>query len=121
MQATTLDIGKQAEQLACRHLEQQGLNLLSTNFRSRYGEIDLIMQHRDAIVFIEVRSRKQGNMVDSLESIDRHKQRKLIRTAQYFLLTNPALAKRPARFDVVAITQKSDIAQIDWIKDAFQT
>jgi putative endonuclease len=121
MQVTTLDIGKQAEQLACHHLEQQGLRLLTTNYRSRYGEIDLIMRDRDTIVFVEVRSRKQGNLVDSLASIDRHKQRKLIRTAQFYLLVNPTLAKQPARFDVIAITQQTDVAQIDWIKDAFQT
>lgn len=119
-QTSTLDIGKQAEHLACQHLQKSGLSLLTANFRSRHGEIDLIMRDRDTTVFVEVRSRKHGNLVDSLESVDRHKQRKLIRTAQFYLLANPALAKQPARFDVIAITQQPDTAQINWIKDAFQ-
>lgn len=121
MQQPTLEIGKQAEQLACRHLERHGLRLLAQNFRSRYGELDLIMRDGDTTVFIEVRSRQQDNLVDSLESIDRRKQRKLIRTAQFYLLSTPSLANRPARFDVVAITQQGITSQVDWIKDAFQT
>ena len=119
--STTLDIGHQAEQLACRHLQAQGLHLLAQNYRTRFGEIDLIMRDGATTVFIEVRSRRQDNLVASLESVDSRKQRKIIRSAQAYLQVTPSLADQPARFDVVAITQQLRTSQIDWIKVAFQT
>ncbi|MGD8936565.1 MAG: YraN family protein, partial [Thiogranum sp.] len=47
--------GDSAEQLACRYLQTQGLKLLQRNFYCRGGEIDLVMQHGDSLVFVEVR------------------------------------------------------------------
>lgn len=119
--SVTQDIGQHAEQLACRHLQSHGLQLLAQNYRTRFGEIDLIMRDGNTTVFIEVRSRRQHNLVDSLQSIDSRKQRKIILSAQAFLQATPLRADQPARFDVVAITQQINTSQIDWIKDAFQT
>lgn len=121
MPTSTIESGNIAENLACEYLQQQGLTLLARNFRSRYGEIDLIMRDGNTLVFIEVRARKQHNLVDSLQSVNASKQKKLIKTALYYLQKNSKLMDYPARFDVIAITNRPAASDINWIKDAFQT
>jgi len=112
--------GKQAEDLACQHLQQQGLRLLERNYTTRFGEIDLVMRDKDTTVFVEVRYRKHNNLVDPLSSIDLRKQQKLIRTARAYLQQQRDLGLSPARFDVIAITTQDAQHQIQWIKNAFE-
>ena len=112
--------GQQGEVLAYEYLIEQGLRLISKNYHCRYGEIDLIMQQDDIIVFIEVRSRKVDNLVDSAASINWKKQQKLQRSAENYLQTKKVDPSIPARFDVIAITHKqNETSQIDWIQNAF--
>lgn len=104
--------GQWAEELAKDHLEKQGLTNIQSNFNTPLGEIDLIMQDQDELVFVEVRYRKHTHFGGPLESVTRSKQKKIYRTAQYYckrFKTQP-----PCRFDVVAITD-----EIEWIKNAF--
>ena len=112
--------GKHAEDLACQYLNQHGLSLLERNFNTRFGEIDLVMRDKDTTVFVEVRYRRHSDIVDPLSSIDTRKQRKLIRTAQYYLQRQHTVAHLPARFDVVAITEDDAQPKIQWIKNAFE-
>jgi putative endonuclease len=116
----TQTTGKHAEDLACQYLHAQGLQLLERNFTTRFGEIDLIMRDRDTTVFVEVRYRRHSDVVDPLSSIDLRKQRKLIRTAQVYLQQQPQPDLAPARFDVIAVTEHSVQANIQWIKNAFE-
>ena len=102
----TQETGDFAEQLACDYLVKKGLTLIKRNFRCRFGEIDLVMQQDDYLVFIEVRSRKRHNQVDAITSIDAFKQQKLTRSAEYYLQQNRVHQDIPARFDVIAVTQK---------------
>jgi putative endonuclease len=115
----TQTIGKQAEDLACRYLHDQGLHLLERNYNTRYGEIDLVMRDRDTTVFVEVRYRRHSDVVDPLSSVDIRKQHKLIRTAQSYLQQLKRANPPPARFDVIAITEQGTQHKIDWIKNAF--
>lgn len=109
-----------AEALACRHLEQQGLKLITRNFRCKMGEIDLIMQHEKAVVFVEVRFRKNAHYGSALESIDFRKQRKLINTAQFFMQKYDPRLQRTYRFDVVAIQgEPGNNPDIQWVSPAF--
>lgn len=112
--------GKHAEDQACGYLQQCGMRLLERNYRSRYGEIDLIMQDKDTTVFVEVRFRRHASQVDPLSSINQHKQRKLTRTAQAYLQQNKLHALAPTRFDVVAVTEQNAQYQLEWIKNAFE-
>lgn len=112
--------GDQAEQAACSFLTARGLRLLHQNYRCKHGEIDLIMQHRDTIVFIEVRFRSNPRYGSGADTVDRHKQAKLYATAQHYLLQYPQAARHACRFDVVSIHQEPAIENIDWIADAFQ-
>jgi len=109
-----------AESLACEYLQQRGLNLLNRNYRAPHGELDLIMQDHDHMVFVEVRFRRNHRYGSGADSVHAAKQDKLIKTALYYLQQHPKLAKRPVRFDVVSITSMDGQPTIDWIKDAFQ-
>jgi putative endonuclease len=105
-----------AEQLAAQYLQQQGLKLLHTNYRCRYGEIDLILLDGDTHVFVEVRLRSQSAFGGAAASIDTRKQTKLLKTAQTYLLTFKRVP--PCRFDAV-LMQLADLQQIEWLKNAF--
>ncbi len=113
--------GRQAEQQALCYLQGRGLQLLERNFRSRYGEIDLIMREADSLVFIEVRYRRHRGYGGPAASVDRNKQARLVSTALYYLQRHSGSAQQPTRFDVVALTELSDTTTIEWIRDAFQT
>lgn len=115
-----MQIGAAAEALACDYLQQHGLVLLARNYRVPQGELDLIMQEHDHIVFVEVRFRRNHRYGSGAESVHTAKQGKLIKTALYYLQQHPKLAKRPVRFDVVSISIIDAQPRIDWIKDAFQ-
>lgn len=112
--------GRHAEDLALAHLVARGLKPVTRNYRCRYGEIDLIMRHRDCTVFVEVRSRRSLRFGNPAESIDRHKQRRIAMTAAHYLQTHAAASRGPARFDVVALIIHDDAPEIDWIPDAYQ-
>lgn len=112
--------GNRAEQLARRYLEQQGLRFEQANFRCRRGEIDLIMRDKDTLVFVEVRYRNNSRYGSAAETVDRHKQKKLITTALFYLQSKPQLTRLASRFDVIAITGDSDSPHIDWHPNAIQ-
>jgi len=116
----TQKAGQQAETLACEYLCNQGLTLIKKNYHCRYGEIDLIMQQEQTIVFVEVRSRKSNSLVDAASSVNWSKQQKLQRTAENYLQKEMIHSSIPARFDVIAVTRhQRKPTQIDWIKNAF--
>ncbi len=107
------------ERAARRHLEAAGLRLLSANERYSVGEIDLVMEDRGSIVFVEVRYRGSDAFGGSALSVDAHKQRKLVRAAECFLAANQALARKPCRFDVIAIDGSAEPPRVQWIRNAF--
>ena len=116
----TQKTGHQAEAMACQFLSDKGLKLITKNYHCRYGEIDLIMQQEQTIVFVEVRSRKSNNLVDSASSVNWSKQQKLQRSAENYLQQNKIHASIPARFDVIAVTHnQNQQTKIDWIQNAF--
>lgn len=108
-------LGDKAEQRACEFLQARGLNVITRNYRAISGEIDLIMRDNNEIVFVEVRSRSRQDYVDAIDSINRNKQKKILRTALFFLQQKKWLDKTNCRFDVIGIHHD----QIEWIKDAF--
>ncbi len=113
----TLTRGKDAEERACRYLQARGLHLLQRNYRSKRGEIDLILQDKDSLVFVEVRYRKGPRYGSALESVNRHKQSRLIACAKHYMQTHPDISQQPCRFDVISIMGSS--TAIEWIADAF--
>jgi putative endonuclease len=111
-----MSTGAQAEQWAVLYLQQHGLKLVAQNYRSRFGEIDLIMQDGTSLVFIEVRLRRNANFGGAAASIDANKQQRLIRTAHQYLA---GLARIPScRFDALLLGDMKG-ENVQWLKNAF--
>jgi putative endonuclease len=110
--------GREAEDAACAWLERQGLTLLTRNFRSPWGEIDLVMQDGDGLVFVEVRLRARSDFGAPAETVNRAKQARLRATAEHYLQQARGASRKPCRFDIVAISGDPD-RELRWLRDAF--
>jgi putative endonuclease len=110
------------EQLAASYLQQFGLQLISSNYNCRLGEIDLIMREGSTLVFVEVRYRLRSDFVSPVISINTKKQQKLIRTAQVYLKHHNLTDAVPCRIDLIGITRckLTGTLQYEWIKNAIQ-
>lgn len=126
--STTQQQGQLAEELACQYLQQKGMKLLERNYHCRFGELDLIMQDKQNLVFIEVRYRSNQAFGTGAETVTSNKQSKLVKTAAAYLQQHVKLAKYPARFDVIsmsgqlqhpAASNELDKINIEWIENAF--
>jgi len=108
--------GALAEQWAAQHLQRQGLQLVVQNYRSRYGEIDMVMRDGKTLVFVEVRLRRNADFGGAAASIDARKQQRIIRTAQQYLAS--LAYTPPCRFDVVLMDDAQG-RSAQWLKNAF--
>lgn len=108
-------LGKFAENRAEKLLKDAGLTILCRNYRCRQGEIDLIAQDGDALVFVEVRSRSRQDYGSAAESITPAKQRRIVAAARHYLATLPRMPI--CRFDAVTLDAGGEPA---WIKSAFE-
>lgn len=111
--------GNHAEAMAKAFLLEKGLNFLYHQYRTKTGEIDLIMQDKNEIVFVEVRFRDRNTLVDPLDTITYAKRQKLIRTALCFAQTHPWISAFSQRFDVICISGNELNSKISWIPNAF--
>jgi putative endonuclease len=120
---TTTVLGRRAEDLALRHLEGAGLELLTRNYRSRGGEIDLVMldPRSRVLVFVEVRSRSRADYGGAAATVGYAKQRRITLAARHLLRSRRELRRLPARFDVVAIDAQPATTAITWLRGAFST
>ncbi len=112
--------GQDAENFACKWLQNKKLTLVQENFACKLGEIDLIMQHSDTLVFIEVRLRKNNHYGSAAESVTSTKQKKLIKTAQLYLQRFTSQAMPICRFDVIALQKTTKTWEVNWIQSAFE-
>jgi putative endonuclease len=95
-------LGIVGEELAARELASRGYAILERRYRTRYGEIDIVAQDGETLVFVEVRARATGEFGRAAESVDDRKKRKVTAMAVDYLARHH-VANRPCRFDVVAI------------------
>jgi putative endonuclease len=108
--------GEKAEQKALQYLQDQGLVIVSQNYRCKQGEIDLIMRDNNFLVFVEVRYRKNSQYGSALETVTLKKQSRIIAATHHYLVGH-GISGRAVRFDVVAMTGET---QLNWVKNAFQ-
>ncbi len=112
--------GPEAERQARRYLEAKGLTFVAANYRSRYGELDLVMREGACLVFVEVRSRRSARAGSPEATLTARKMRCLTRTARCFIGENPRFGGMMLRFDVVGILTRGPQAGIRWIRNAVQ-
>lgn len=112
-------LGKLAELRACDYLQKKRYKLIDVNYRSRFGEIDLIMQKGRFICFIEVKMRNTNSIASPAEFVDSAKQDKIFKTASLYLQKKPSPLQ--PRFDVVEVfTENNRIKSIKHLENAFQ-
>lgn len=115
-------VGAWGESLAADYLKKKHFKLVATNYRSRFGEIDLIVSNRKYLVFVEVKLRKSDKFAQAAEFVDFHKQNRLRNTAEIYLSQNPTQLQ--PRFDVIEIYAPEGLQtispEIRHMEDAFQ-
>ena len=114
--------GAWGEALAAEYLRKKHYKIVAAGYRSRFGEIDLIVQDRKFLVFVEVKLRKSARFAQALEYVDQRKQDKIRITASVYLAQNPT-ALQP-RFDVIEVYAPEGVEtkrpEIYHLEDAFQ-
>ena len=111
--------GKIGEELAAAYLAEAGYRILERNYRCLFGEIDIVAQEGETLVFVEVKSRSSGAYGDPQLAVGRRKQQKISRISVHYLAER-RLCHRPARFDVVAVKLFPAGHRIELIRNAFE-
>lgn len=111
-------VGQRGERLAEAHLTARGMTTLARNYRTRGGEVDLVMRDGESLVFVEVRVRRHHDYGGALGSVDSPKQRRLAHAAAQYLVAATTGDPPPCRFDVIAIDPGSDA--VEWVTNAFE-
>jgi putative endonuclease len=120
MSRSSHDFGRSAEMLAADWLKQKGYRIVGQNFRIGKGELDLIMQDRQTLVFVEVKARRTEKFGGTLYAIDARKQRQLTKLALTYLAQR-GLSNISCRFDVVLVsTSKEGAPRISHMENAFE-
>jgi len=114
-------IGQIGEDIAAKYLKTKGFVVSAKNYHSRYGEIDVIAENNELILFVEVKTRCANSIATPAEFVDRRKQYKILTTAQYYIYNNNVVLQ--PRFDIAEIiTAKSgdfSDVKINYIENAF--
>ncbi len=115
-------LGRHAEDAAARFLEAHRLTILRRNYRCRTGELDIIARTPEGVVVIaEVRLRANARYGSGAASVDWRKQRRIQRATCHLLASEPALARRALRFDVLDLAPDgAEGYRIEWIRQAFE-
>jgi putative endonuclease len=115
---TSRSSGAWGEDLALRYLTRRGYTLVERNYRTRHGEIDLIVRKDDTLVFVEVKLRRGTGFGDPLEAVTTRKQ-STIRSLATHYLSDRDPDFDTLRFDVIGILASADKARLRHIQDAF--
>ena len=105
------------EKKAVEFLKLKGYRVLARNFRTRFGEIDVVAKDKSQIAFIEVKGRSHDCVILPKEAVDERKQKKLKLTAQQYSQREPNASYR---FDVLGILDYGDFRVYELIKGAFE-
>jgi putative endonuclease len=108
--------GNLGEDLAVKYLQKQGYKILERNFHCRVGEIDIVVQDADVLVFVEVKTRWSKKFGEPCEAITPWKLRSIIKTGEYYKLLHPELSE-DLRIDVVAVDLKGGSPKVELIKN----
>lgn len=111
-------VGTAGEDLAVRYLKKEGYEILQTNFRFERAEVDVVARQGEALVFVEVKSRRSKSFGGPEEAVTPRKQQQLHKAAEGYLFEH-GIDDVECRFDVLAIYFHGGKASIDYIQNAF--
>ncbi len=115
-------LGRVGERLAREHLERLGYRVIEVNYRTRFGELDLVVCDATWLVFVEVKTRRAGAMESAVQAVSPTKQRRVRAMAAAWLVEATERPRsRELRFDVVAVTVDRDgrLVRLDHLEAAF--
>lgn len=113
-------LGRWGEKMAEIFLIEKGLHFIARNFRSEFGEIDLIFKDGDSLVFVEVKTRQGKQFGFPEDSVHQNKQKRLVECAQNYLQLNE-VGERDWRIDVIAILKhKNEKFDLEYFEDALR-
>lgn len=115
---TNQQLGKQGEEAAAVFLRNNGYRILHKNYRTKFGEIDIIAEDKDTICFVEVKARRSERFGLPREAVMDFKQKQISRVSVYFLKSKGFL-DRKARFDIVSIIFEGGQPRCELLKNAF--
>ncbi|MDR2647196.1 MAG: YraN family protein [Oscillospiraceae bacterium] len=120
MPNTKRAIGDSGEAVVADYLTERGYCVLARNFRTRFGEIDIIAANAHYLAFVEVKTRKPNAKIAGADAVDIHKQARLSTAAQGWLLEHPHTSLQP-RFDVALVTLAPGgrMVSLQYIENAF--
>ena len=115
-------VGKSGEDRVAAFLRKNGYKIIKRNYQCRYGEIDIIAETDEFIVFVEVKTRKANSMITGVEAVDYRKQQRIMLTAEDYI--TKTLCELQPRFDVAEVTVSkkadgTDNYSLNYIKNAF--
>jgi len=113
---STRNLGLVGESLAVKFLHQKGYKIIEKNFRSKFGEIDIVAQDGDTLVFIEVKTRWTREYGPPEEAVTPRKIRSIVKTGQYYKLLHPQQPEA-LRIDVVTIDFFKNKGEVRLIKN----
>jgi len=109
------------EDLAATYLASKGYEIVRRNYRTKTGEIDIIAQDANNLVFVEVKTRSKHSIRQALMNVSYTKQKRLTHTAQRYIIEHPDCVKPRIRFDIIILLHFSDTDtyKIEHLEDAF--
>ena len=115
-------VGENGEKRVAEFLRKNGFSVVKRNYQCRYGEIDIIAENKQYILFVEVKTRKENALISGIEAVNSHKQQRIVLAAQDYI--TKTLCEKQPRFDVaeVTVTEKTDGSMgfnLKYIKNAF--
>lgn len=119
---STRDKGAIGEDIAEKYLKSQGYDILGRNLSCRYGEIDLVARKKDRLFFVEIKRRRGNDFGSAIEAVSNIKQKRIRKSAEYFLFKNKEWQKLIPFFSVVAIDEDLEGCsdpRIEFLPDAF--
>jgi len=119
MSLMRISTGKKGEELAAAYLAKAGYRIIERNYRCLFGEIDIVAEEGETLVFVEVKSRRSAAYGDPQLAVGPQKQKKMSRISLHYL-SEHHLRHRPARFDVVAVKLLPSGYRIELIRNAFE-
>lgn len=113
------DLAQFGEDIAVRYLQHNGYQIVTRNYHSPYGEIDIICKKGELIVCVEVKARRSLKFGEPLEAVTEKKQKRIIKTAYHYLASQES--ESPIRFDIITLQyiSKEDSYKLEHIKNAF--
>lgn len=114
-----MQTGKKGEEIAVRYLQGRGYRIIERNYRTRWGEIDIVAKDGGTVVFVEVKCRRSDSFGDPQSAVGENKQRKISRMSLAYL-KEKSLYPCDARFDVVAVKMLAAESRVELIRNAFE-